>query len=71
MIDIDIAEIKMLPRSHIALQDYNGIIELEKKNKALKSIIFIIVSVGLLIITYKIITNEKSDKPRTSKNQEN
>ncbi len=70
MIDIDTTEIKMLPMSHIALQSYDGIMELKRKNNVLKSVVFIIASVGLLIITFNILTSGQSNKPKTGQNKE-
>jgi hypothetical protein len=66
MIDIDATEIKMLPGSHITLQDYDGIMHLQKSNKTLKNVIFIIASVGLLILTLNILSNGKANRPKIS-----
>jgi hypothetical protein len=65
MIDIDTTEIRILPSNHIAFQNYDGIIKLKKENAALKNVIFVIATVGLLVITYTILVNEKSNKPQS------
>lgn len=71
MIDIDVTGIRILPMNHIALQNYDGIMKLKKENTQLKTMIFTIAAIGLLVLTFTILTNEKSKKPRTSGEKEN
>lgn len=71
MIDIDATEIILLPRNHITLQNYDGILDLQKSNKTLKNVIFIIASVGLIILTFNILSNGKPDRPIPRQTKQN
>lgn len=62
MIDTDLIDLKIIPANHLVLKDYNVIEGLEKKNKKLQQLIIVLLSVGIIIITYNIYKNDKREK---------
>lgn len=63
MIDIHLANLKIMPESDLNLQNINSGLELQLKNKVLTNAIYIIVASGLLVLTYFIINHKQNKKP--------
>lgn len=65
MIDYDLNKIKILPADHIALQDFDYAVGIEKKNKILEQIILGAIAAGVITLIYYVIKDaETRDKQK-------
>ena len=65
MIDIDLNNLKILPADHIALKDFDYVVDVDKKNKAFEKVIFALITVGILTLIYYVIKEkDESNKKR-------
>lgn len=52
MIDTNITDLRIIPASHLALQDIDNVLEIKKENKLLKTAMIIGIAIGFFLMIY-------------------